>query len=269
MSISIHKAEDKIKILNSLDKQPELILTDLYLPGEEVTSVNNFLYNINFQYDANTYPLHISDFLKKNLSKYLYQFQWYKNCNISFGPLNIINIDFLETIFDERWVNIVKIDLANKKYGFNYDRLKYLKEKCEKEITLNLDSLDDRIKRDLDLINQNYFMAIFTAIKRGIKYHETRYLPLVITILSIPKYRKKLRIKLNNELKDLEVHNKYVKEKYEKDLKDQEIYRKEYPRYEQIFKWKIEQIEKLLNSLGYKKVCVLNNKLVDTGEDND
>ena len=91
----------------------------------------------------------------------------------------------------------------------------------------------------------------------------------LITILSIPKYRKKLRIKLNNELKDLEVHNKYVKEKYEKDLKDQEIYRKEYPRYEQIFKWKIEQIEKLLNSLGYKKVCVLNNKLVDTGEDND
>ncbi len=249
MSISINVAGEKIKILKSIKKQPELIFTDLYSPDDNyITSLNNFFYQIYCD------SLHITDFIKKNISEYLRQFLWYKNCDVSVGQPNIIKIQLFEAVIFKKWITIVEIDLAKKRYTFVSSLLDFLKERCEEEITLNLESIDDRIKRDLDLLNRNYFLGILMAIKRGIKFHEVRYLPLVIAILSIPKKRKQLRNKLNNELEDLETHNKHLREKYQEEIENQKLYREEYPRYERIIKGKQKHISEFLKGFGYVKV---------------
>lgn len=238
MSVELQKAKRKLELIERLEKEPELILTDLY---EKDDNVVNLLYQVDIKGEYILY------FLQNCLSN----LPVFDGTSLKFHGDNLYVIipalkygKYKEYQSDDR---ILELDLAKKEVLVLNKFLKEYQEIIDEDYRLEVSELDDFWKKYENFGFKNRLklsVESFTKKKRfGVKVSDFFFM------LTVPK--KKIETKLETEKEKVRDKNKHNKECFENNIARQEYYAKNAPKHTSNAISKQNEIVYYLEKLGY------------------
>lgn len=242
MGIPIKEAKRKLDILENINKNPELILTDLF--SHDING-SNFLLQVEID------EQYIMDYIKGLLST----IPVFKNCKIKYNGMSefsfyVPSLRYGEYAKFENDDLIVKIDLNDKTYITYEDGIQKYEYLMTKKYELEYLELHDWYKKISDFSLKNRFSQIHRNICSKKKSLSVK-IENIWFWFSLPLKKKKINQKVKQEMESIESSNRYREERHEYNLKRQKFLKINAPtKIKQILN-KQEEISNYLDNLGY------------------
>ena len=239
--MKISEARQKLDLLELVNKNPELILTELF---KESRDAINLIYRV-VDDEHDSMRGYLLDCLKK--------ISVFENCKLDLnGAILKVSVPVIETLskqktFSNGFDRIIEIELDNMTFYKNRDSIKQYEKVMNEVYTYNKIELSEWWKRFEDRSIRNRISLAFKELKTN---HSLRIkIANFFFMLTMPK--KLINKGLSDQKRRIEEDNRLLEAEYKRKIESQEVYKKEGPKQIERNQTQMEKISDYLFKLGY------------------
>ena len=244
--MKISEARQKLDLLELVDENPELILTELFKEG---TDAINLIYRIvDDEHDS----------MREYLLDCLKKISIFNDCKLDLMSARLImSVPVIDTLskaktFSSGFDRIIEIELDKRTFHKNRDSIKHYERIMNETYTYNKIELSEWWKRFEDRSIRNRISLAFKELKTN---HSLRIkIANFFFMLTMPK--KLINKGLSDQKRRIEEDNRLLEAEYKRKIESQEVYKKEGPKQIKRNQTQMEKISDYLFKLGYDVIKV-------------